>query len=311
MQLLAVIALLLSLGAPARADDSAETSPHTWPVAFQETYLLLPHEGQQLELEPDGISVRRFHLRVDSPTEIEVKVTRAYDNSILWMERRASDIDALIPWGRDERGTVSIFNPMRFPVRILVVIATDPAEERLAVHSFYVNRFLEALEEGAHEEDLRLLDRALAQDAQDTVAAKLLARVTGLEGSPLEIAEDRFVEQARERIDTLRRDGKTEEIDEFLAQERDFETDRGRRHWFLLVGRERMRREQAVRALQAFYAALDAAPDVAARFEVYPELVAANVATGNTEQAEAIVERALEEAPDDDTRQRVEEWRSW
>ena len=62
--------------------------------------------------------------------------------------------------------------------------------------------------------------------------------------------------------------------------------------------------------MQSLYDALDLAPDVDARFEVYPLLVAANLAAGNAEQADTIVERALAEAPDDATRQRVRGWRA-
>ena len=70
-----------------------------------------------------------------------------------------------------------------------------------------------------------------------------------------------------------------------------------------------MLRGQTNRALQSFYRALDHAPDVDARFEVYPLLVAANLAAGNDGQADAIIERARGEAPDEATRERVDAWR--
>ena len=304
----ALALVLLAVAIVASAQDDA--SPLTWPVAFSEIYVLRPHEGTQLPLEPDGIAVRRFHLRVESEREIEIKVTRAHDSSILWFERRVSDADAVIPWGRGERGDISLFNQTFATVRVLVEIALDPAEDGRAVPSFYVSRFLEAIESDERSGALELLDLALEQDAQDSVASSLLARVTGLRGTHREIVEGRAVQLAREQIERARQRDDRRMVDALIEDEMEFDTELGHRRWYLLVGDVHLRRDEPVRAMQSFYAALDHASDVPARFEVYPRLVAANLAAGNTEQAEAIVERALREAPDDETRRQVESWRA-
>lgn len=302
-------ALSLACALPAGAADG-KIDPPAWPIAFQETYVLAPEEGIQLPLEPSGMAVRRFYLRIESDFAIEIRVTRAYGSRVLFMERRASNVSTLVPWGRDERGNISLVNPIEFPVRVLLSIATDPAEEGEPVHRFYVNRFLEALEAGESDRLLGLLDRALAQDPQDSVAIRLVERVTGRRDALPDYLESRTVQEVEERIEELRREGDADAVDALVAAPPLLETETGIRRWNLVVGRVHMLRGQTHRALQSFYRALDHAPDVDARFEVYPLLVAANLAAGNAGQADAIVERARREAPDEAARARVEAWRS-
>ena len=303
-------ALLLAVVLAVLPGRPAAANPLTWPVVFQEVYRLGPREGMQLPLDPDSIPFRRFHLRIESESEIEVTVMREYGPEILWSARRVSDVQELIPWGRGERGTLSLVNLHALDIRVGVSIAVDPDEEDEPVHGFYVNRFLEALEAGESSRLLGLLDRALEQDPQDSVAARLVRRITGSGASLAEINDARLVRAARQRIDAWQRRGDTAAIDERIARTPALETRLGRRRWLVLVGRTHLLRQRPVRAMQSLYDALDLAPDVDARFEVYPLLVAANLAAGNAEQADTIVERALAEAPDDATRQRVRAWRA-
>lgn len=300
------------------AIPAAASNPQTWPVVFQEVYDLAPREGTQLPLEPEGMRVRRFHLRVESDLPIEVELTRAYDSSTLCSERRTREVAVTIPWGRDESGELSLFNEMRPDgqrnsakrARVLVSIAVDPATRDEPVHSFSVNRFLEDFEAGATAHLVAHLQNALAQDAADSLARQLLDRITGADGYAPDVAEARAVQRIAEGLDALRRAGDLAGVDALLADPPALTTPEGILRWNLLVGAEHMRRRESVLALQAFQRAYDAAPDGAARMQVYPHLIAANRAIGNDPQADAILERALAEAPDAATRALVESWRA-
>jgi len=309
---------LMAIVSVAMADDettSPEASPETWPVSFQEIYTLIPREGMQLRLGPDGLDVRRFHLRIDSEVEIEVSVTRDFDSQRLFSERRAREVSAVIPWGRGETGVLSIASAVRPDgqsdrsslANVVVALAADPAPG--PVHSFSVNRFLEELERGEPGEAVVWLDRALAQDATDTVAARLVAKVYGYEGTPAEVVEQSRVDALRERMEVLEENGDNEAIVGILSDDHGLTTDRGRSAWDLLAGRVRLERDEPMLAIQDLYRALDRAPDATARFAVYPLLVEANLAVGNDAQADAVIQRALAEAPDDTTKAWIEGWK--
>lgn len=312
MPALRLTLLALALTVAVIPTATAESTPLSWPIAFQEIYVLRPGEGTQLRLDPEGMTARRFHLRVRSETPIRVDVTRDYDGSVLFSERRTSDVNALIPWGRGERGVISIVNASQdLRIEVSLEIATDPAEEGEPVPGFYVNRFLELMQAGELTTDpavLRrargLLDQALTQDADDVVARRLLESL----GHSVETTDLTRIREIRTRLESLEERGETDAIRRLLDEAPDLRTVTGRRTWSLLVGRTYLDLQEPQLALQAYYRALDAAPDLAARFDVYPGLVAANLAVGNTEQAEAVVERALGEAPDETTRAQVEGW---
>lgn len=325
-RMLAPVLLFVLLGTIVRAapGETPSQAPALWPVRYSQVYVVDPHSSSQLRLEPDVFRTRRFHLRLHGTLEFEVTVTRARDGSLLWSERRVTETSQVIPWGAEDFGHVSLSNPHDRAIEITVEVATDPAEDGLRVHSFYVNRFLEVYGSGDMERAETLLSQALAEDAQDTTASVLLHRLwkeLGLTQPPVEVTseaeERRAWRQIAERqrlnlltahVDSLIDAGSGPEAVALLDRHVNFETDVGMRRWSLLRGRVWLAQGEFVPALEALYDALDAAPSVGARFEVYPFLIQANLASGNRAQAQAIADRAASEAPDDAALRRVKSW---
>jgi tetratricopeptide (TPR) repeat protein len=321
---LILLAGVIAGTAPLAAAATTDHEPALWPVRFSEIYVIDPRSSTQLRLEPDAFRARRFHLRVHGPREFEVVVTRARDGAMLWAERRITRASKLVPWGRDEFGHVSISNPHDRVLEVTVEVATDPREDGLRVYSFFVNRFLEVYGAGDMERAEALLSRALAEDPSDTTATVLLDRLwkeLGLTQAPVavtteaeerrawkQIAERQRVNLVTAEVDSLILAGSGEQAIEVLKAESGYETDVGLRRIALLRGRALLAQGEFVPALEALYDALDAAPSVGARFEVYPFLIQANLAAGNRRQAQAVADRAAAEAPDDAALRRVRSW---
>lgn len=321
-----LLAAVLLLGLPHQpaAGESSADAPELWPVRFSQVYVVDPHSSTQLRLEPDVFRARRFHLRLHGLREFEVTVTRARDGSLLWAERRITEASKLVPWGADDFGHVSVSNPHDRPLEVTVEVATDPSEDGLRVHSFYVNRFLEVYGDGDMERAETLLSQALAEDPADTTASVLLHRLwkeLGLTQPPVsvsteaeerrawrQIAERQRLNLLTARVDSLISADASEVAVDLLARHVNFETDVGLRRWRVLRGRALLAQGDFMPALEVLYDALDQAPSVGARFEVYPFLIQANLAAGNRAQAQAVADRAASEAPDDAALRRVRSW---
>jgi hypothetical protein len=165
--------------------DSLEENPQTWPVVFSRVLRVVPGAARQITLDWDGLKARQFYLRLDAVEPFDASLVRKFDGSILYSGHMESHHEALIPWGKGEAADLSLSTHKAHRVEdqdqalyVTLTLARDKDEERLAIYSFQLNRFLWFYRLHDLVAAKRALDKAVMEDPQDSVALALWQRIS-------------------------------------------------------------------------------------------------------------------------------------
>jgi tetratricopeptide (TPR) repeat protein len=316
-----VLALSLAAGPLALADSD----PRGWPVRFSEVYRYQRAQVGQIALSWDGLKAREFFLVLQGQSSFDATLTRDRDGSILYGGRRASHYEALIPWGQDEVAHLTLTGRRDEGIVITLSLATNPAQDGLVVYRFHVNRFLRLYEQKNLPKAKAALERAMEEDPSDSLAALLwrhLWRDEGLTAPPmkvwteeqerllwLRVAEGQRISQLRSQVQEALAAARPDSAQALLRAAGEFQTRPGQLGRSLLEGTVAIQAREFGAAIVALNDALGYADTPVDRFQAYRLLVAANRAIGNDAQARLIVELAIRDAPDPQTRSEAESWR--